>query len=120
MKKTSARVPAAACEELVQDLNASGHGIDITVYSNAHHSFDRDQDVKYLSFAYSFTDCRLKISKDGIVSIRSTGFPLSSPAMQKIGLFFCADKGAHWGGNKYAREHSMEFAKTFMKNHLLN
>ena len=40
--------------------------------------------------------------------------------MQKIGLFFCADKGTHWGGNKYAREHSMKFAKEFMKIHLMD
>ena len=42
----------------------------------------------------------------------------NSPTMQKIGLFFCADKGAHWGGNKYARENSREFAGSFMNNHL--
>ena len=72
------------------------------------------------TYAYSFTDCRLKISSDGIVRIRSNGFPLSSPTLQKIGLFFCADKGTHWGGNKFAREHSMKFAKTFMENHLMN
>ncbi len=113
-------VPAAACEEVVEAANNAGHKIDITVYPGASHSFDRDQDVEYLSYAYSFTDCRLKISEDGIVSIRSTGFPLSSPTLQKIGLFFCADKGTHWGGNKYARDNSSDFAKEFMKKHLID
>ena len=70
-------------------------------------------------YAYSFTDCRLSMDKNGVVKTLY-GLPLVSPAMQKIGLFFCADKGAHWGGNKYARENSMKFAKTFMKKILLN
>jgi dienelactone hydrolase len=113
-------VPAAACEELVEAANIAGYKIDITVYPGASHSFDRDQDVEYLSYAYSFTDCRLNISEDGIVSIRSTGFPLSSPTMQKIGLAFCADKGTHWGGNRYARERSSAFAIEFMKKHLMD
>ena len=71
------------------------------------------------NYAYSFTDCRLKINEDGIVQTLY-GLPLSSPALQKIGLFLCADKGAHWGGNKYARENSLVFAKEFMKLHLMD
>lgn len=112
-------VPAAACEELIEAANNAGYTIEITIYPGASHSFDRNQEVEYLDYAYSFTDCRLKISNDGTVSTKNIGFPLSSPIMQKIGLAFCADKGTHWGGNKYAREHSMEFAKNFMKKHLI-
>jgi len=112
-------VPAAACEELVEAANISGYGIGITVYPDASHSFDRSMDVVLDNDAYSFTDCRMKLSNDGVVSLLN-GFPLSSPSLQKIGLAFCADKGAHWGGNKYAREHSMNFAKDFMSKFLFN
>ena len=112
-------VPAAACEELIEAAENAGYTIEITIYPGASHSFDRNQEVEYLDYAYSFTDCRLKISDDGVVSTKNLGFPLSSPIMQKIGLAFCADKGTHWGGDKYAREHSMEFAKSFMQNHLM-
>ena len=63
--------------------------------------------------AYSFTDCRMKLTDDGIARLLN-GFPLSSPTFQKIGLAFCADKGAHWGGNRAARENSAQFAKEFM------
>ena len=96
-------VPAAACEELVEAANISGYDIGITVYPDASHSFDRSMDVVLDNDAYSFTDCRMKLSNDGVVSLLN-GFPLSSPTLQKIGLVFCADKGAHWGGNKNARE----------------
>jgi dienelactone hydrolase len=112
-------VPAAACEELVEAANISGYDIGITVYPGSSHSFDRSMDVVLDNNAYSFTDCRMKLSNDGVVSLLN-GFPLSSPSLQKIGLVFCADKGAHWGGNKYARENSSEFAKEFMKLHLMN
>jgi len=110
-------VPAAACEELVALAKNSGYDIGITVYPDASHSFDRTMEVVLDDYAYSFTDCRLNMDTNGVVKTLY-GLPLSSPAMQKIGLFFCADKGAHWGGNKYARENSMEFARTFMNSHL--
>jgi len=112
-------VPAAACEELVQAANNSGYDINITIYPGASHSFDRTMEVVLDENAYSFTDCRLKLTENGVVRMLN-GFPLSSPTLQKIGLSFCADKGAHWGGNKYARENSSEFAKEFMKKHLLD
>jgi len=112
-------VPAAACEELVEAANISGYDIGITVYRGSSHSFDRSMDVVLDKDAYSFTDCRMKLSNDGMVSLLN-GFPLSSPSLQKIGLAFCADKGAHWGGNKDAREHSMNFAKEFMSRVLFN
>jgi len=112
-------VPAVACEELVKAANNSGFNIDITVYPGASHSFDRTMEVVLDNNAYSFTDCRLKMTDDGVVRMLN-GFPLSSPALQKIGLGFCAEKGAHWGGNKYARENSTLFAKEFMKMHLMN
>ena len=112
-------VPAAACEEFIEAASNVGYNIDITIYPGASHSFDRNQDVVLNDYAYSFTDCRLKLTDDGIVRMKNTGFPLSSPTLQKIALAFCADKGAHWGGNSYAREHSLEFAKSFMKRHLI-
>ncbi len=112
-------VPAAACEELVKVANNSGNNIDITVYPGASHSFDRAMEVVLADDAYSFTDCRLKLTKEGVVRMLN-GFPLSSPTLQKIGLGFCADKGAHWGGNKLARENSSDLAKEFMKKHLLD
>ena len=112
-------VPAAACEQLVEAANNSGYDIDITIYPGASHSFDRTMEVVLDENAYSFTDCRLKLTENGVVRMLN-GFPLSSPTMQKIGLSFCADKGAHWGGNEDAREKSSSFAMEFMKKHLMN
>ena len=111
-------VPAAACEEFVEIASASSYDIGLTIYPGASHSFDRHMDVVLDNNAYSFTDCRMKLSKDGVVSLLN-GFPLSTPFLQKIGLAFCAEKGAHWGGDKFAREQSSKFALKFMEKHLL-
>ena len=112
-------VPATACSELVESAKNAGHDIGITIYPGASHSFDRTMDVILDEKAYSFTDCRMKLDSDGVVRLLN-GFPLSTPTLQKIGLSFCAEKGAHWGGNKDARERSSIFAIEFMKMHLMN
>ena len=112
-------VPAAACEEVVKAAENAGYQIGMTVYPGASHSFDRTMDVILDDNAYSFTDCRMKLTNDGVVRLLN-GFPLSSPTLQKIGLGFCAEKGAHWGGNKDARERSSSFSMEFMKRHLMN
>ena len=36
--------------------------------------------------------------------------------MQKLGLYFCADKGPTMGGNKEARIKSKDYAVQFFKN----
>ena len=113
-------VPAQPCVELVNDMRKLGYKGDITVYPDSHHSFDRDQGIMLLENAYSFTDCRLTLTEEGVVRANSIGLPLSTPMLQKIGLAFCADKGATYGGNDYARGHSREFAKEFMGKYLLN
>ena len=71
-------VPAAACEELVDIANDAAYEMGITIYPGASHSFDRTMDVILDHDAYSFTDCRMRLSNDGIVSLPN-GFPLSSP-----------------------------------------
>ena len=113
-------VPAQPCVEIVDEMQELGFDIKITVYPDSHHSFDREQELLLLENAYSFTDCRLKLTDDGVVRTNNIGFPLSTPMLQKIGLAFCADRGATYGGNDFAREHSSEFAKEFMSKYLLN
>ena len=113
-------VPAQPCVEMVDALKLDGYNADITVYPNSHHSFDRNMEVKTEEHAYSLTDCRLTLSPSGVVKTKDYGFPLSNATLQKIGLYFCADKGSKLGGNKEAREASKEFALNFMRTHLLN
>ena len=112
-------VPAEPCVEMIEALKLDEYDADITVYPNSHHSFDRDMEVKTADHAYSLTDCRLTLSNSGVVKTKDYGFPLSNATLQKIGLYFCADRGSSLGGNREAREASKIFAQEFMFAHLL-
>ena len=112
-------VPAEPCEEMMGSLKLDGYDAGITVYPNSHHSFDRNMEVKTSQNAYSLIDCRLTLSTSGVVKTKEYGFPLSNATLQKIGLYFCADKGSSFGGNEDARQASMLFAKDFMSKHLI-
>ena len=109
-------VPSEACVEMVELANLDN--LSITTYRNSHHSFDRTHELIHVDDAYSFTDCRLKLTDDGMVRTLDWGFPLSNSILQKSVLAFCADRGATYGGNKEARTHSNKFALDFMKKHL--
>ena len=111
-------VPADACVDLVESANLSN--LNITMYPNSHHSFDRNQELIHVEDAYSFNDCRLKLTDDGVVRTLRSSFPLSNSLLQKSVLAFCADRGSTYGGNEEARKHSSQFALDFMNTHLMD
>ena len=111
--------PAQPCVELVNKMQILGTNIGLTVYENSHHSFDRLTAPIVDENAYSFTDCRLKMRKDGAVVMNFLNIPMTSPLLQKIGLAFCAERGPTFGGNPVSREKAFEFSKQFMTEHLL-
>ena len=121
-------VPAEPCEELIQFLKEDGYEYaefnggpkQSAKFKNAHHSFDRaDTTLKVIDHAYSLIDCRLSLSDNGVVKTKQYGFPLSNSILQKIGLYFCADRGPTMGGNDLARVEAMKIAEKFMKKTLL-
>ena len=111
--------PAQPCDDLVDKMQMLGTDIGLTVYENSHHSFDRSTAPIVDEHAYSFTDCRLKMRKDGAVVMNFLNIPMTSPLLQKIGLAFCAERGPTFGGNPVSREKAFEFSKQFMTEHLL-
>ena len=113
-------VPAKACEELTSKMNEFGHDIGITVYKNAHHSFDRNQDLIVAENGYNFTDCRFKLTDDGAVRMNLFNIPMTTPLLQKIGFSTCASRNPLFGGHPESREKAFIFAKKFMSSHLLN
>lgn len=112
-------VPAEPCIDLVKSMQIKGYDVGITVYPDAHHSFDRNMELKSVDEAYSLTDCRLSLSKTGIVKTLDYNIPFNNSTLQKIGLYLCADRGTTFGGHEIAREKSKEFALKFMTSHLL-
>ena len=114
-------VPAEPCVELINGLDEKGkENAHITVFPDSHHSFDRDMDLKVIENAYSLTDCRLVLDTDGTVRTEDYNFPLSNSLLQKIGLYFCADRGPTMGGNAEAAIQAKGIAMNFMRKHLLD
>ena len=113
-------VPAKACEELVPKMQNAGANIELTVYPESHHSFDRDTPLVTKEDAYRTVDCRFKIRDDGAVLMNFLNIPMTTPFRQKIGLALCAVRGTTMGGNPKTRKEAFQFSREFMGKHLLN
>ncbi len=113
-------VPAAACEDLVAQMQSVGVDIGITVYPDAHHGFDREGPLVVEEDGYALSDCHFRMRADGAVLMNFLDIPMTKPHLQKLALAFCADRGPTLGGNPEARKASFDFAKSFMTEHLLN
>ena len=109
--------PAKPCTEFVKKINKKGN-VGLTIYPNAHHSFDSKSELTQNEKGYSFKDCLFKLTEDGDVLMSYLSLPMSSPFMQKIGFLFCVERGVTLGGNPQAREMAFKFAKDFMKKTL--
>tara|TARA_Y200000002_G_scaffold17647_1_gene13703 strand:+ start:831 stop:1781 length:951 start_codon:yes stop_codon:yes gene_type:complete len=109
--------PAKPCTEFVKKINKKGN-VGLTIYPNAHHSFDSKSELTQNEKGYSFKDCLFKLTEDGDVLMSYLSLPMSSPFMQKIGFLFCVERGVTLGGNPQAREMAFKFAKNFMKKTL--
>ena len=114
-------VPAAACTELIDKIHASGlpHNIDITIYENAHHSFDRVSEVTVNEKGYTLGDCRFPMNEEGTLLLSEYWkIPINTPLRQKLALMTCAGRGPSMGGNTEAREASFKFSAEFFTKHL--
>ena len=109
--------PAKPCTEFVKKINKKGN-VGLTIYPNAHHSFDSKSELTQNEKGYSFKDCMFKLSDDGDVLMNYLSLPMSSPFMQKIGFLFCVKRGVTLGGNSKARKMAFKFAEDFMKKTL--
>jgi len=113
-------VPAKACEELVPEMQKVGVNINLTVYPESHHSFDRDTPLVTREDAYRTVDCRFKLRDDGTVIMNFLNIPMTTPFRQKIGLALCAKRGTTMGGNPKTRKEAFQFAREFIGKHLLD
>ena len=114
-------VPAAACTELIDKIHASGlpHNIDITIYKNAHHSFDRVSEVTVNEKGYTLGDCRFPMNDEGTLLLSEYwNIPINTALRQKLSLMTCAGRGPSMGGNAEAREQSFQFSAEFFTKYL--
>jgi dienelactone hydrolase len=111
--------PAKPCEGFVSKLKNNSANINLTIYEDSHHSFDKDSQVIRNENAYNFSDCLFKLTEDGNVLMNYLNIPMSNSFLQKLGFMFCVSRGVNYGGNPVSREKSFAFAKKFMRETLL-
>jgi dienelactone hydrolase len=109
--------PAPPCVDLVNKLSNKAN-IDVTVYKDSHHGFDRESPVEIDKNAYSFKDCLFKLKDNGDILMNYLQIPMTNSFLQKIGFLFCTSRGAQIGGNPIARKKSFEFSIDFMNKTL--
>ncbi len=110
--------PAKPCLEFVDKLERKN--INITVYKDSHHGFDREGGLEFNENGYSFKNCMFEVNSKGDILMNYLNIPMSNPFLQKLGFLFCVDRGVTIGGNKDARLKSFEFANDFMIKTLKN
>ena len=116
-------VPASACTNLLGKLDQSGlpHNIDITIYENAHHSFDREMELTTMENGYTLGDCFFPMDDEGALFLSEFwNISINTPVRQKLALLTCAGRGPTMGGNYDAREKSFKFAADFFSKNLMN
>ena len=111
--------PSEPCIDLVDILDDNGADIDITVYEDAHHSFDTTNKVVIAEGGYSFTNCKFKMNDQGAVLMSFLDIPMTNWFTQMIGFAMCADRNPHFGGHPEARKSSFQFSENFMRKYLL-
>ena len=114
-------VPASACTNLLDKLNESGlpHNIDITIYEDAHHSYDREMELTTIEHGYTLGDCFFPMNDEGALFLSEFwNIPINTPSRQKLALLTCAGRGPTMGGNKDAREKSFKFSADFFIENL--
>lgn len=108
--------PADACLDFVNQVDASN--INITVYPDAHHSFDSNSELMVKHNGYILEDCRFLMKSNGTVCMSFLNIPMTTPFLQKIGLMGCARRGPTYGRNKNAKRKAFLFAEKFMIKYL--
>lgn len=112
--------PASACISLVEMARKFKDNIEISVFENAHHSFDSNVQLTMIDNGYSLTDCMFKLRDDGTLLLDFMNFPMTSPYLQKIALAFCAERGTTVEGNEIVKKEAHKLSMMFMKKHLLD
>ena len=80
--------PAPPCINLVNKLSSKAN-INITVYEDSHHGFDRESPVEINKNAYSFKECLFKLKDNGDILMNYLQIPMTNSFLQKIGFLFC-------------------------------
>ena len=92
--------PAAPCIDLVKAINHEGGNAHIELYPDAFHSFDAEAPLKLHPDAYSWANCKLKLSAvtKKVYDPNNVELDFSDPKARRAAYESCATKGEVMAG----------------------
>ena len=92
--------PPQPCNELVVEMNSKGGQASIEIYPNSFHSFDGPLPLRLIPNAYSWANCRLKLSAKTkkVYDPENPLLDFSDPKLRKVAYESCAVKGEVMAG----------------------
>ena len=92
--------PAEPCIDLVNTINKEGGNAHIELYPNAFHSFDADAPLELHPDAYSWANCKLKLSgtTKKVYDPENKELDFSDPIARRAAYESCAVKGEVMAG----------------------
>ena len=92
--------PAAPCIDLVNTINNEGGNAHIELYPNAFHSFDANAPLELHPDAYSWANCKLKLSgtTKKVYDPENKELDFSDPIARRAAYESCAVKGEVMAG----------------------
>jgi dienelactone hydrolase len=105
----------APCEHFAAELKERGVPVQVVVYANAFHGFDRLQAVVLDRHYVGIRQCEAVYDLDTRVIRRlDTGAPLATQGANDAWVRECRKKGARFGGDVKAREAAIVEVRTFL------
>ena len=91
---------AAPCIDLVKAINEEGGNAYIELYPNAFHSFDAEAPLRLHPDAYSWANCKLKLSAvtKKVYDPNNIELDFSDPKARRAAYESCATKGEVMAG----------------------
>ena len=112
--------PAHLCTDLVEKLDLKSDAVDVRIYADSYHLFDRSSSVKHSDRYLNPSKCSFLISDDAKTIEVNSGKHLKNYESRVDALSKCVTKGGTFGGNPEARTQSLEDLKAFFKQTLLD
>ena len=113
--------PAIHATQMVDLLLQVGANASLTIYPDAHHSFDSYEEVTFNATALKIDERTIQIDADGDMSgeiLPGVHIPLNEPEQRFAAFQQTKLLGAHYGGQKEARDQSRIDAVEFLINSL--
>ena len=115
--------PTSLVENILEYIKPKKSNIDLTVYPDAHHSFDSIEPLEFIPFAIKLKEQFATIDKEGHLNFTTDKNEIINIDSKEGRMRLLQETpnilGAHTGGNWVARRQSHKDVVSFFKKHFL-